>query len=186
MTEAVSDSAAIDTIVERARATDADALAAVAAVTFPLACPPGSTPADEAAFIAANLSPDRFRAYLGDPDRLVLKAVHDGEIIGYALLNAMAPADPDVAAVITERPVTELSKMYVLPGRHGSGAAAALMRAGLDAARTDGSVAVWLGVNQQNVRAQRFYGKHGFTVAGTKTFTVGTQLHHDYVMRHLL
>ncbi|MEV0467194.1 GNAT family N-acetyltransferase [Nocardia tengchongensis] len=170
--------------IRPAVADDADELAAVAAVTFPLACPPGSTPQDQAEFIAEVLSADRFREYLADTDRIVLKAVLDGAIVGYALLNAMPPADPTVAALITQHPVAELSKMYVLPGQHGNGVSAALMRATLDTARTGGDSAVWLGVNQENVRAQRFYGKHGFTVAGTKTFTVGSQLHHDYVMLH--
>ncbi|APA99862.1 GNAT family N-acetyltransferase [Nocardia seriolae] len=172
------------TAVARADTADADALAAVAAVTFPLACPPGSTPEDEAAFIAKWLSPDRFREYVADPARVVLKAVTDGVIVGYALLNAVPPADPDVAAVITRRPVTELSKMYVLPGQHGNGVSGALMSSALEIARAEGSIAVWLGVNQENVRAQRFYGKHGFRVAGTKTFLVGAQRHHDYVMLH--
>ncbi|MEU1208834.1 GNAT family N-acetyltransferase [Nocardia sp. NPDC005825] len=170
--------------IRPAVADDADELAAVAAATFPLACPPGSTPEDMAAFIAQVLSADRFREYLGDDERAVLKAVLHGKIVGYALLNTMPPADPHVAAVVTQRPVTELSKMYVLPGQHGNGVSAALMRAALEAARTGGDIAVWLGVNQENVRAQRFYTKHGFTVAGTKTFTVGSQLHHDYVMLH--
>ncbi|MEC3914435.1 GNAT family N-acetyltransferase [Nocardia sp. CDC160] len=170
--------------IDRAVAADADELHDVAAITFPLACPPGSTPEDEAEFIAKVLSPERFREYLADPDRVVLKAVVGGKIVGYALLNAMEPTDPDVAAVITRRPVTELSKMYVLPGQHGNGIAGALMQAALDTARASGSVAVWLGVNQENARAQRFYSKHGFTVAGTKRFTVGAQLHHDYVMQH--
>ncbi|MFF0634640.1 GNAT family N-acetyltransferase [Nocardia sp. NPDC004151] len=170
--------------IEPAVTDDADELAAVAAVTFPLACPPGSTPEDMAAFIAEVLSADRFREYLDDGERSVLKAVLDEKIVGYALLNAMPPANPDVAAVVTHRPVTELSKMYVLPGQHGNGVSAALMRAALKTARTGGDIAVWLGVNQENVRAQRFYTKHGFTVAGTKTFTVGSRLHHDYVMLH--
>lgn len=180
MTGAVSDTVAI----QPATPDDADTLAAVAAATFPLACPPGTTSEDVAAFIADVLSAGRFREYVADPDRVVLKAVLDTEVVGYALLNAMAPADPNVAEVITLHPVTELSKMYVLPGQHGNGVSAALMGTALEQARADASRAVWLGVNQQNVRAQRFYGKHGFSVAGTKTFTVGTQLHHDYVMLH--
>ncbi|MEU0538385.1 GNAT family N-acetyltransferase [Nocardia sp. NPDC005978] len=169
--------------VERADIPDAAELGEVAAATFPLACPPESTQADIAAFIEQWLSAERFREYLKDPARIVLRAVSDGDIVGYALLNAGEPADPDVAAVIETRPVTELSKMYVLPGHHGNGVAAALMTAALEAARADGSAAVWLGVNQQNARAQRFYGKHGFVVAGTKTFLVGSQRHHDYVMQ---
>ena len=41
---------------------------------------------------------------------------------------------------------------------------------------------MWLGVNQNNQRAQRFYAKHGFTVNGTKTFRLGTGIENDYVM----
>ncbi len=156
----------------------------VAAATFPLACPPGSTPADIAAFIAEWLSPERFEEYLADPDRIVLKAVSDDRIVGYSLLHTAEPANPDVAAVITLRPVTELSKMYVLPGHHGNGVSGELMTTVLETAKADGSAAVWLGVNQENVRAQRFYRKHGFAIAGTKTFLVGTQSHSDYVMQY--
>lgn len=169
--------------IDRAGLPDAAELGEVAAATFPLACPPESTPADIAAFIAEVLSPERFGDYLTDPERTVLKAVAEGQIVGYALLNAFEPADPDVAAVIDLRPVTELSKMYVLPGHHGNGVSAALMGTVLDSARGDGSAGVWLGVNQKNERAQRFYGKHGFKIAGTKTFLVGSQRHHDYVMQ---
>jgi ribosomal protein S18 acetylase RimI-like enzyme len=41
---------------------------------------------------------------------------------------------------------------------------------------------VWLGVNQRNQRAQRFYAKHGFTINGTKTFRLGSRIENDYVM----
>ncbi|NNH71216.1 GNAT family N-acetyltransferase [Nocardia uniformis] len=169
--------------VDHAVTRDIAELSTVAAATFPLACPPGSTPADIAAFIADVLSPERFTEYLADPTHTVLKAMDGDRIVGYSLLVATEPADPNVAAAVTLRPVLELSKMYVLPGQHGSGVSGALMAAALDTARADGKAGVWLGVNQENVRAQRFYGKHGFTVVGTKTFLVGAQLHSDYVMQ---
>ncbi|PRC53827.1 GNAT family N-acetyltransferase, partial [Mycobacterium sp. ITM-2017-0098] len=41
---------------------------------------------------------------------------------------------------------------------------------------------VWLGVNQRNARAQRFYGKHGFAITGTKSFRLGGHIEADYVM----
>ena len=41
---------------------------------------------------------------------------------------------------------------------------------------------MWLGVNQQNQRAQRFYAKHGFAINGTKTFRLGAGIENDYVM----
>ncbi|MEO6997186.1 MAG: GNAT family N-acetyltransferase, partial [Terracoccus sp.] len=45
---------------------------------------------------------------------------------------------------------------------------------------------VWLGVNQQNERAQRFYAKSGFTVVGTKRFLVGDRYEDDFVMERPL
>lgn len=157
-------------------------LADVAARTFPLACPPSCTPADVAAFVAENLTPARFGDYLDDPDRTVLTATRDGRIIGYAMMVRGVPDDPDVTAAVTLRPAMELSKMYVLPDAHGAGVSAALMTFALRHADTGGAASMWLGVNQKNIRAQRFYTKHGFAVTGTKTFRLGTHLEADYVM----
>ena len=64
---------------------------------------------------------------------------------------------------------------------HGSGAASTLMAATLEAAAATGAETCWLGVNQRNVRAARFYDKSGFTVVGTKRFLVGEQWHDDHV-----
>lgn len=58
-------------------------------------------------------------------------------------------------SAVTVRPAIELSKIYVLPDQHGAGAAVALMSAALQKADELGFRAVWLGVNQQNQRAQR-------------------------------
>ncbi|CAJ1505741.1 GNAT family N-acetyltransferase [[Mycobacterium] burgundiense] len=158
-------------------------LADVAARTFPLACPPESGPADIAEFIATQLSAERFAAYIADADRAVLVArTDDSPILGYTMLIRGVPDDPDVQRAVGERPAVELSKMYVLPDAHDGTVSAALMRAALERARRFGARTVWLGVNQENVRAQRFYAKHGFTVSGTKTFPLGSRIEHDFVM----
>jgi ribosomal protein S18 acetylase RimI-like enzyme len=159
--------------------TDADQLAEVAARTFPLACPPSVSAGDIAACITAMLSPQRFSAYLADPDRRVLAATESGRVIGYAMM--VRGADPDVASYVEPKAV-ELSKMYVLPDHHGGGVATALMEAGLAWAAEAGARAVWLGVNQNNHRATKFYRKHGFDVVGTRTFPVGAVLENDFVM----
>ncbi|MCW2691014.1 MAG: acetyltransferase [Mycobacterium sp.] len=165
--------------------TELSELADVAARTFPLACPPSSAPQDIVAFVEANLSAARFAEYHANPERVLLTARDDGmnpRIIGYAMLVRGVSDDTDVQRAVTVRPAVELNKMYVLPDAHGAGVAATLMDAALHRATDLGGNCVWLGVNQQNQRAQRFYAKHGFTVAGTKTFWVGPQLENDYVM----
>lgn len=174
--------------IDVAAATEADIvdLADVAARTFPLACPPSASPQDIAAFITENLSQSRFREYLADPDRDVLVARVDGRILGYAMLIRGVPDNDDVQRAVTRRPAVEVSKMYVLADSHGAGVSAALMTAALDTAAEHGAACVWLGVNQQNQRAQRFYAKHGFSVRGTKTFQLGSDVEDDYVMVRLL
>lgn len=156
-------------------------LADVAARTFPLACPPSASAADVAAFIAENLSMLRFREYLADPERVVLVA-RDGRMLGYAMMIRGVADDTDVQRAITLRPAVELSKMYVLPDGHGSGISAALMGTAIERARNLDAACVWLGVNRENERAQRFYAKHGFNVTGTKTFQLGEHVENDYVM----
>jgi GNAT superfamily N-acetyltransferase len=157
-------------------------LAAVAAHTFPLACPPSMTPENIAAFIDANLSPARFTEYLADPDRVVLTADDDGRIVGYAMLVPGIIDDLDVQRAVWVRPTVELSKMYVLPNNHGAGVSAVLMQNALTHANQMAAKSVWLGVNQQNLRARRFYAKHGFRINGTRTFRVGERIENDYVM----
>ena len=159
--------------VAPAAVADAAELAALAAVTFPLACPPSADPAHIAAHIADSLSQERFEEYLRDPERVVLAARGEDAIVGYAM-------------AIREADAVELSKVYVAADHHGVGAAAALMQACLDWAEAAGATSVWLGVNQENERAQRFYRKHGFVVTGTRTFRLGPSTENDFVMvRHL-
>ncbi|GFG49482.1 GNAT family N-acetyltransferase [Mycolicibacterium agri] len=169
-------------VVTGAVAADLPELARVAAITFPLACPPSVTPENVQAFIDENLTEARFADYLDDPDRQVLVARHDERIIGYALLIRGVLDDDGVQRAVTARPAVEISKIYVLPDNHGSGAAAALMAEALERAGKSDAKCVWLGVNQHNQRAQRFYAKHGFTISGTKTFRLGTRIENDYVM----
>lgn len=165
---------------------DLDELTEVAAATFPLACPPTSPAKDIAAFIAANLSRQRFTEYLADPARTVLAAREDGRILGYAILVRGVGEDADVARAVTTRPAVELSKIYVVADRHGFAVSANLMNAAVRCATATGAQCLWLGVNQKNARAQQFYRKNGFSVAGTKTFQLGAHTERNFVMVRLL
>lgn len=146
-------------------------LAALAAQTFPLACPPATDPRNVASFLDANLSAERFTEYLADPDRAIMTAAHDGHLVGYAMLVRAATDG-----------TAELSKIYVLTDYHGTGVSAELMDLALATAAGWGARRVWLGVNQHNHRAQRFYAKSGFAIAGTRTFQLGARREDDYVM----
>ncbi|OFI38524.1 GNAT family N-acetyltransferase [Arthrobacter sp. SW1] len=169
-------------MIREANTSDAAALAELAAVTFPLACPPQSSPEDIAAHLANTLSAASFAGYLADPDITVMVIDIDGGLRGYSMLVARPAQDPGVSAALTLLPSVELSKCYVHPEHHGQGAAAELMEASVAHARAGDAAGVWLGVNSQNARAIRFYEKSGFRKVGTKTFRLGGSVEHDFVM----
>jgi diamine N-acetyltransferase len=173
-------------ITRRAAPGDAAALHELAARTFGLACPPGTPQSDVDAFVATHLSEERFEDYLKDDNRIVLVTETGGVPIGYTMLVRGPIADPDVRAVVDGAASIELSKFYVLRDNHGSGIAGSLMEATLEAAAATGAATCWLGVNQQNARAARFYAKCGFEVVGTKHFLVGEHWQDDHIrMRSL-
>lgn len=170
--------------VSPAHPDDAAELAALAALTFPLACPPAVSREDSAAFVAAHLSEECFRDYLADTSKRILVVRDGGHIRGYALLVFRPPADPEVGEALQHvpSPAAELSKCYVHPAAHGSGLAAALMQAARDAAAAEGYRSLWLGVNDLNVRAQAFYRKSGFTEVGRRSFAVGPHTFRDFIL----
>jgi len=167
--------------VRRAVRDDAALLHRLAAATFALACPPGTTPEAIADFIATHLSEAGFEDYLADPARDLFIGEVDGTPAGYTMLVTGEPTDPDVASVVTVRPTSELSKVYVLEGFHGSGLSRELVSTTVGAARERGSASVWLGVNEHNRRANRFYEKQGFVRVGNKKFLVGERWEDDFV-----
>ncbi|WP_144681040.1 N-acetyltransferase [Cellulosimicrobium sp. TH-20] len=204
------DTTTATTAVRRATTADAAALADLAALTFPLACPPGTSPDAIAEHVATQLSPDRFRAWAASAAHalLLVEAVSPGAPagmsagtsagtvetdagspeaatgpLGYALLARGVPDDPDVAAAVGPCEAVELSKIYVHPAAQGTGVASVLMTATTGAAALLGpGLPLWLGTNGHNARAQAFYRKHGFAVVGGRTYVVGGETHADVVM----
>ncbi|MFV0405543.1 MAG: GNAT family N-acetyltransferase [Propioniciclava sp.] len=172
-------------IVRPATSADLHAVAELAAATFPLACPPGLPEADIARFVADKLSMERFSEHLATAQTQVLVAEGEHALLGYTLAFAVDP-DAEVAPLIQGRPTVELSKCYTRKDVHGTGVSTALMSAVVDAAQSQHAASVWLGVNGQNLRAQRFYAKHGFAVVGERRFVVGSHTEDDLVLERPL
>lgn len=155
----------------RATPADADALARLAGRTFASACPPHTPEAAIEAHIATELTAQRFVEHMAHARFYV---VEDGaEFRGYLML---AFDDPPIPTTWVN-PI-ELRRIYV--DAPGSGVADVLMRTAFDHAA--GHDVMWLGTNQLNARAIRFYRKHGFEIVGNRTFVVGGVAEADYVM----
>lgn len=166
-----------------ARPDDADPLAVIAAQTFPLACPEELPREAMDAFIRDHLDVASFRRYLSDSTHTVLCGVDPvGAIRAYALLVEGTTMDEQCAPLVLKRPTVGVSKFYLDPELHGSGAAASLLDAVATAASDSGHGSLWLGTNVGNARARKFYLKHGFVERGTRVFTVGGVDNTDVVL----
>ena len=172
--------------ISRARLADAHRLSALAIETFPLACPPGTTAENIELFCTEKLSPEAFEAYMSEGRYRIWIAEENGSLHGYVMSVSGEPEDPDTARAVVHRPTVEVSKIYVLRRAHGSGLSDLLMETAFDDARTGGAASVWLGVNQLNDRANRFYAKHGFKLVGERSFQVGDSLEADFVREKVL
>jgi ribosomal protein S18 acetylase RimI-like enzyme len=167
--------------IRRATPADAPALASVAAATFALACPPGTTESNIAIFIDTSLSEQSFEGYLARDSHRLWLAEEADKPVGYAMSVHGEPTDSDIQTAVAVRPAVELSKIYVCESHHGTGVAKRLMEATIAEAMEAEAASVWLGVNQQNTRANRFYEKQGFVLRGTRFFQVGDSTEADYV-----
>ncbi|AEG44913.1 ribosomal protein S18 acetylase RimI-like enzyme [Isoptericola variabilis J7] len=187
-----------DVVVRPARPEEAAEIAWLAALTFPLACPPGTPVATMAAHVADKLTPARFEAWARSDAHALVVATDEASspaVLGYALVVLGMPDGEAEAAVLRDvvgsGPYAELSKIYVHPRAQGTGVAGALMEGAVAAAGGLAARAghptprpLWLGTNGQNARAQAFYRRHGFTVVGRRTYVVGGVEHDDVVMLH--
>lgn len=176
-----------DPLVRLARSTDAGPLAALAAETFPLACPPGTNERDIADFIEENLSVERFAEHIASPQRVVLVHEAEGALNGYVLMFGASDIQLDPEFGVRGESSAYLSKCYVRAASHGGAVAAPLIESAKHAARSLlGASSIWLNTNVENQRAIRFYLKHGFGRVGVKEMWVGSALMEDEVYEALL
>ena len=160
--------------IRRAGIGDTDALALVGCATF-LDAYAGAI--DGAGLIEHCLhqhSPAAYRSYLeSGAEAWLVELAPGGAPIGYALA-----CEPELEQA--QAGDWELKRIYVLSRFQGTGVSAALLDAVLSKAQDRRRLL--LGVKNDNHRALRFYRKHGFIDAGTRTFQVGAQRYDDLVL----
>ena len=155
----------------------------LAALTFPLACPPGSTAPPTSRCSSRTCS--RPRAVRGVPRRPAPRRARGARrprrrrdsSVGYThARRSRRPPTPTSQAVADARTRRSSCRSATChPDHHGAGRRArAHGRVARRGPAHRGAAGMWLGVNQQNARARSaFYERSGFAVVGTKHFTVG-------------
>lgn len=170
-----------DVSIRRAVPDDAGALAVLAERCFREAWDEFNTPANMAAYCAANFTTELVRDDLVRPGVRYLLAQRGQEGVGYLrMVPGQAPRCVRATAPI------EISRVYVLRGWHGRGVGPELLRTGLEEAVRAGHDIAWLAVWQRAPRALAFYRKWGFETVGTARFALGSDVQDDFVMQRSL
>ena len=168
-------------LLRQADQRDAALLAELGARTFQDAFAYRMNPEDVAAYLAGAFTPEQMRQELADPLSTFVIALAEGEPAGYARLYQ--GHKPDCVAY---QPAIELGRFYVCKLWWGRGVSGVQMEVCLDLARQGGCAGIWLSSWKLNDRANAFYRKWGFAIAGEKTFTVGSDVQEDFVLARRL
>lgn len=166
-----------------ARPDDVEALADLKLVTFRETFIHGFAipypPVDLAAFEQASYAPAIVAAELANPARTTwVGEAADGRLIGYAQVGPCKLPHPDASP-----DAGELYQIYVRKEAQGIGLGGQLMRTALGHLEQTKPGPVWLGVWENNLRAQAVYAGRGFRPVGSYSFMVGDWEDRDLIFR---
>ena len=128
-------------------------------------------------YIKEKFSSDALGHELCDNNNIFLLVECDGIPSGYAKLrkHTNCPEMPGQESI-------ELERIYIMSEYQGYKIGFSLMMRCVMQAITEGYRALWLGVNEKNDIAIKFYEKFGFKKIGTHQFKFGKDLQEDWLM----
>lgn len=129
-------------------------------------------------YLSENLSLDKLRAELSNPDSFFYFATQDTNVIGYLKINKGNAQSEK----ISDRSV-EIERIYARSAYHGKGVGQMMLEFAIDKARELEADQVWLGVWEENPRAIAFYQKNGFTEFDRHEFRLGDDIQTDILMK---
>jgi diamine N-acetyltransferase len=165
-------------LIRHATIADAQILTELGARTFVETFAADNSPENMSAYLDSAFNVEQQANELRDPARSVFIAEIEGLAVGYAML-----LPDDAPNEITGETPIELVRLYVSRESLGGGVGAALMQACLDEAAARNHKTIWLGVWENNRRAQAFYRKWKFEEVGTHVFQLGDDPQRDLLMQ---
>lgn len=165
--------------IRRATPDDAKTLAALGATTFTETFGHLYPPEDLQAFLARVRSVDAFARKLANPELAIwIATLDDGTPAGFITVGAckLPVENLDPAA-------GEVQQLYVLARHQNLRLGSRLMALGLEWLEAQGRNPLYIGVWSENLGAQRFYGRYGFSKVGEYGFQVGDTLDREFILK---
>ncbi len=162
--------------IRRARADEAEALAALGAATFTATFGHLYSRSNLEKFLAKNHSPAAYRDVLADARSAVWIAENAGERTGYAVAGPCTLPVPDMPP-----DCGELARLYLVKEAQGTGLGRRLLDVALEFLR-DRYRCIYLSVYRDNVIAQRLYERAGFNKVFEYKYMVGDHADPEFIM----
>ena len=160
----------MEVIIRRINIDDVSAFSVISRQTFYDTFTGTCTESDMQGFLDHYYSEEQLGKELKDEETYSFFAQVDGLPVAYLQFKEDYKNFPE----IKKWKALELKRIYVLSDFHGKGIAHRLMDFILDFALEKKYEVVWLGVWENNLRAQKFYAKYGFVYSGfTHDFPIG-------------
>ena len=164
--------------IRRAGPVNAHALSRIATRTFTETFGHLYPDEDLKDFLHANYAVAAWARLLCDDTSAVWLLEDDGEAVGYAHASPCGLPHADASAEHGE-----LKRLYVLSRASNNGWGGQLFEKALDWLERDGPRTIWISVWSQNLGAQRFYARWGFTKVAEYEFPVGRVRDHEFMFR---
>ena len=158
-------------IIRRATIADAVKLSAISIQTFYDTFIGTCKEEDMTAFLKEYFNIKQVQAELSNENDFYYLAELNGRVVGYCRWME----DYTNFHLMKQWKSLELKRIYILKEYHGKGVAQQLMNLVIQYAQSNQYQVLWLGVWENNHRAQKFYEKNLFVNSGhTHDFPIGT------------
>jgi diamine N-acetyltransferase len=167
--------------IHQATAADAKLISVLGTVSFYEAYYEQDDAHDLANYIHESFELEKIRAEIEDKSTPFFIIYANEKAVGYAKLRTGSKVD-----CIKSANSIELQRIYTIERVYGTGIGESLLKYCLETARAKGFETLWLGVWEENIRAQKFYAKHGFTRVGEISFPYGETVGTNFVLEKVL
>lgn len=132
-------------------------------------------------YILESFHLEQLKKELNNPDSQFYIAYSNLDPIGYLKINSGAAQTENQT-----KNALEIHRIYVLQSFHGKNVGQILLEKAITIAKKMEVNLIWLGVWEENYRAQRFYSKNGFQIFDKHQFVLGDEVQTDFMMQLLL
>lgn len=164
--------------IRKLNSSDSENLRKISIQTFKETFEEVNTEEDMQKYLDENLSIEKLKTELENPNSEFYFAENNDEILGYLKLNFK-----DAQTEKLEENHFEIERIYVLKAFLGQKIGQILLNKAIEIGKKKNLEFLWLGVWEENHRAIKFYEKNGFKVFGKHKFVLGKDVQTDLMMK---